>query len=195
MANRTRSKTGKGNGAQSSPGQYQTLLSYSKLNTKGRLKKKKNPEESNTHRTSTVGKNTEISEVKIKEGNINKTQLQETSNRDKEKDTNGKQKPESTTNTNNEYTKASEKANAITQSPMGKRHSTPTSTSNKKKKYFATITELLDTGSTKDKLPTLHQIVMNTALLTTNILDSQKKHTNESIINIQIGRASCRERV
>ena len=174
MATRTRSKTGKGNGVPSSPGQYQTLLSYRKLKPKEgaeRKKANKSKEPISITENSTERKSTQNTEVKIKQENIDKTQSKSsygsTENKEKvekneEKNIDGSNEKDDTKHSIN-----------VTQSPTGKRRSAPTLASNKKKRYFTPITELLHNGR-DDKLPTLTQIIESTDSKTHGDSDSDQ---------------------
>ena len=131
---------------------------------KEQKKKKNRPQEllstTTTNNNNTEEKHTQNTEVKIKQENIDKTESKVSYNSTENKK-NVEKNEDTSVNGSHDKDNTINKANKVTQSPTGKRRSTPMSASNKKKRYFTPITELLHSGA-EDQLPTLTQIIEKT---------------------------------
>ena len=84
MATWNRSKAGKGKGSPNSPAQYETLLSYSTLKKRSKLKEKHNEVRTNTEEKVDAKTDKEISTVKIKQETIERSLDKLTNNQRKE---------------------------------------------------------------------------------------------------------------
>ena len=159
MTTRTRSKAGTGSNTPTSPAQFQTKLSYSKLKENAKLKEKQPEVCTNSESTNRSNSDGEKTAVKIKRENI-ETSLNNWINKNGTKETNDTKLKEST----NKDDKGSVSKNntvpkiLITQSPSAKRRPVQSANSNKKKRYYKPINELLE-QTTTEAIPTLNNIV------------------------------------